>query len=116
TLAEGLDPGALLEVLVDDAPLGCGHRVELDLPAGLQSPLGSPLGLTLDRLAATIPVAGGVDEHSLAVLATAERRPIAEELHGVDRRAAPADEQSDVLPVDSADDLLLLVDHLDAGI
>ena len=37
-LAEGLDPGAFLEAVVDDAALGRGHRLELDLLARSRAP------------------------------------------------------------------------------
>ena len=35
-LAEGLEPGPLLEVIVDELALGGGHRLELDLLPGLE--------------------------------------------------------------------------------
>ena len=45
-----------------------GHRLELDLLARLQRPLGGAVGLALDRLLAALAVAGGVDDHPLSLL------------------------------------------------
>ena len=106
-------PGAILEVLVDDATLARGHRLELDLLARLQRPLGGAIGLALDRLLASLPVAGGVHDHPLSLLEPAERGPVAEQLHRVDRLAAAPDQQAHVLAVDAADDLLGVLVDLD---
>src|SRR5690606_31197351 len=58
-LAEGLQAGPVLEVVVDHLALGRRHRLELDLAAGLQRPLGGALGLAHHLLAAPVAVAGG---------------------------------------------------------
>ena len=82
------------------------HRLELDLLAGLERPLGGAVGLALDHLAAALAVAGGVDPDALAVAAPAEGGPVADQLHGVDRLAAAADQQAEVLAVDPCRDLV----------
>ena len=49
----------------------------------------------------------------LSILAAPERRSIAQQLNRVDGLAAPADQQADVLALDPAHDLLLVLVHLD---
>ena len=85
------------------------HRLELDLAAGLERPLGGAVGLVLELLAAPLAIARGVDDHALAVGRPALRRAVADELHGVDRLAAAADQPADVLAVDRAGDLPLVL-------
>ena len=70
------------------------HRLELDLLAGLERALGGAVGLALDRLAAALAVAGGVDRDALAVAAAAEGDPVAEQLDRVDRLPAAADQHA----------------------
>ena len=99
TLRSGSSPslkvstsGALGEVVVDDLALGRRHRLELDLLAGLERTLGGAVGLALEQLAAALAVAGGVDDHALAVDRAALGRAVADELDRVDRLAAAADQ------------------------
>ena len=96
-LAVGLDPGALLEALVDDAALLGAHRVHLDDVVGAQRLLGGAVGAALERLAAALAVAGGVDDDPFALAQAAEGGLVAEQLQGVDRLAPFADQQAVVV-------------------
>src|SRR5919108_3647261 len=112
-LAEGLDARPILEMLVDEPPLGRGHRLELDLLARLEGSIGGAIGLALHRLAASLPVARRVHHDALSILASPERGAVAEELHRIDRLAAATDQQADLLALHSPDDLLGAFLHLD---
>ena len=96
-LAVGLDPGALFQPLVDDAALLGAHRVHLDHVVAAQRLLGGAVGAALERLAAALAVAGGVDDDPFALAQAAEGGLVAEQLQGVDRLAAFADQQAVVV-------------------
>src|SRR4051794_14027477 len=96
-LAVGLDPGAVLEVLVDDAALLRAHLVELDRSVAAQRLLDSPIGAGGQRLPAPLSVAGGVDHHTLALAHSAEGGLVAQQLQGVDRLSPPPDQQAVVI-------------------
>src|SRR5215211_2975507 len=115
-LAERLDAGAVLQVLVHHAPLGRGHRLELDLVARLEGPLGRAVGLPLDRLAPPLSISGCVHRDALSVLPPTEGGPVTNELDRVDRLAAAADEESQVLAVDPTEDLLVVLGDVDARV
>ena len=87
----------------------------ISLPV-FERPLGGPVGLALDRLLASLPVAGGVDHHALAFLKAPEGGPVTEQLHRVDRLAAAPDQQTDVIALDPADDLLGVLLDLHLGV
>src|SRR5688572_28394082 len=67
-LAVGLDPGAVLEPVVDDTALLRRHRLEVHRAASLDRPVGGLVGLALELLALALAVAGRVDLDALAVL------------------------------------------------
>ena len=96
-LAVGLDPGALFQPLVDDAALLGAHRVHLDDVVAAQRLLGGAVGAALEGLAPALAVAGGVDDDPLALAQAAEGGLVAEQLQGVDRLAAFADQQAVVV-------------------
>src|SRR5207247_6081111 len=101
---------------VDAPPRGGAHRLQLALPPCLLRTVGGPVGLALHHLASASPVAGRIDRHALSVLEAAERRAVADQLEGVDRLAAAADQESDLLALYPADDLLGVLVHLDARV
>ena len=74
---------------------------------------GGAVGLVLELLAPALAVAGGVDHDPLAVDRAALGGPVADELDRVDRLAAAADQAADVLPVDRARDLRLVLGDVD---
>src|SRR6185437_6802649 len=93
-LARGGDARDVLEPLVHDLPLDRRHRVERHALAR-RRPLGSPEGDPLERDAAPLAVAGGVDGDRLS-LATAEEDRVAQVLERVDRLAVLADQESEI--------------------
>ena len=72
----------------------------------------------LERLAAPLAVAGGVDGDPLALALAAEGGAVAEQLQGVERLAAAADQDAEVvaLALDPAEDPLLVLLDLDLGV
>ena len=109
-LAVGLDPGALFQPFVHDPPFLRAHRVHLDDAIVAQRLLGGPVGAALERLAAPLAVAGGVDDHPLALAQAAEGRLVAEQLQGVDRLPAFADQEAVVvLALDREQDALVVL-------
>src|SRR5688500_12763442 len=96
-LREGLDAGAVSQVVVDDFALRGGHRLELDLLARLARAGGGTLGLVFELLAAALAVAAGVDHHALSVRGAALGSAVTDELNRVDRLAAATDQAGDVL-------------------
>src|SRR5215213_5064017 len=95
--AVGLDAGAVLEVLVDDAPLLGAHLIHLDRAVALQGPLGGAVGAGDEDLAAALAVASGVEDDALALPHPAEGCLVAEQLQGVDSLPALADQQAVVV-------------------
>ncbi len=71
---------------------------------------------SLDRRLAALPVTGGVDHHPLPLLDPAKRRPVAEQLHRVDRLATAPDQKAHVLPIHPADDPLGVLVDLDLAV
>ena len=96
--------------------LGRGHRLELDLLTRLEGALGGSIGLSLDRLAATLTVPGRIHHDALSVLAAAKCRPVTEQLNRIDRLPPPTDQQADVLALDPPDDLLVVLLDLDVRV
>ena len=111
-LAVGLDPGAAFQPFVDDAALLGAHRVHLDDPIVGQRLLGGAIGAALERLAAPVAVARGVDDHAFAVAQAAESGLVAEQLQGIDRLAPFADQEAVVLLADDGHDdpIVVLLD------
>ena len=92
-LAVGLDVAALLEQLVDHAPLLADIGSSRDRPSLPASALlGGPVGPLLEQLAATLAIAGGVEGDALAIPHAAEGGLVAEQLQRVDRLPTPADQ------------------------
>src|SRR5918992_84389 len=111
-LAVGLDPRPVLQMLVDDTALLRAHRVHLHRPADPERLLGGAVGAGGERLATTLAVAGRVDDDALSLAHSAKRRLVAEQLKGVDRLPATADQEPViVIALDHGlDPLLVLVD------
>ena len=82
---------------MDDAALLGAHRVHLDDVVAAQRLLGGAVGAALEGLAAALAVAGGVDDDPLALAQAAEGGLVAEQLQGVDRLAAFADQEAVVV-------------------
>src|SRR4051812_24845274 len=110
--AVGLDAGAVLEVLVDDAPLLGAHLVHLDGAVALEGPLGSAIGPGDEDLAPALPVARGIEDDPLALAHTPEGSLVAEQLQRVDRLAAFADQEPVVVVAvdDDVDAVVSLAD------
>ena len=79
--------------------------------------LGGAVGAALERLAAALAVAGGVDDDPLALPQAAEGGLVAEQLQGVDRLAAFADQQAVVvLALDAWRDPVVVLLDLDVAV
>ena len=79
--------------------------------------LGGAVGAALERLAASLAVAGGVDDDPLALTQAAEGGLVAEQLQGVDRLPAFADQQAVVVLAQNGDrDPLVVLADLDLAL
>src|SRR3954454_19351314 len=112
-LAVSLDAGALLQPFVDDAAFLRAHRVHLDDAVVGERLLGCSVRPSLERLPASLPVTGCVDDHPFALADPAEGRLVAEQLQRVDRLTAFADQEPVVvLALDRQEDpLVVLLDQ-----
>src|SRR4051794_7566853 len=93
-----LDIAALAQVLVHELALARGHGIQRHGPPPGDGGLSRLIGLAAQRRRAAIAVAGGVDDHAYVGRAAAERNPLGEVLHGLDRLPVPPDEQPELLP------------------
>ena len=112
TFAVRLDASPVLEMLVDDAPLLGAHRIELDALAVTQRLLGGPISPGSQSFAATLPVAGRIDDNPLALAYPAKSSLVGKQLQSVDRLPAFADQQAVVVVAGngSSDPVVLLLD------
>ena len=93
-LAVGLDVVTILEVLVDHLALQRAHRFKRDGATIADGALGGLISGRPERLRPAFPVAGGIDDHRLAVAVATRGDPVGEMLNGIDRLAMVADEQA----------------------
>src|SRR5262249_44684967 len=96
SLAGRLDAVVLLEPFVDEPPLARRHRLERAPRSRAEGFLRAVHRERLDRPAAPVAVAGGVDDDLLAQLLVLPQDRVRERLHGVDRLAMTADQQAEV--------------------
>src|SRR5579871_3591906 len=96
-LAVCLDVVARLEVLVDHLALQRAHRLERHRPSVVYRRLGRLVGRSSQRRGASLPIAAGVDDQSLAIVASTEGDPIRQVLDGVDGLAVRTDDRPQVL-------------------
>lgn len=99
-LTVGLYLGAVFEAIVDHPALARAHRLELNRIADIQRSPGRAVSLTIEELLAALTIPGGIDDDPLALGVAHKRGSVAEQLHGVDRCATPADQDPQLLAVD----------------
>ncbi len=117
TFTVSLDPSPLLEVLVDDPPLLCTHRVQLDALAVAKRLLGGTIGSRGQRLTTPLAVSRRVDHNPLSLPQAAKGRLVGEQLQSIDRLAPFADQQPViVVAINGSSDPVVLLANLDLAI
>jgi len=115
--AVGLDPSALLEMLVHNPPLLGAHRVHLDGLISAQRLLRRPIGTGRKRVPPSLPVPRRVDHNPLAIPQAPERSLVGKQLQRVDRLPPLADQQPVVIaPHNRSSDPIVILDDLNVTV
>ena len=102
---------------MDHPPLARRHRLEPDRLVVADGALGGDDRLLLEQRPAALAVAGGVERDPLAVGDAQRCGAVAEQLQGVERLAAPADQDPELVgAVDLGVDLVVGLGDLDLGV